>query len=135
MLPPPDQIRRDYTYDPETGKLSRVSGVRATFNAQPSRIIWAYMTGAWPTLVIDHIDGNRKNNRWDNLRQISHQRNCHNTAKQIGAGAYYKDDMPRSKPWCARIRMPDKSRKILGHFATKEEAQQAYADAHSKIYK
>src|SRR5262245_14420263 len=32
------------------------------------RVIWALMTGAWPTSEIDHIDGDPSNNRWANLR-------------------------------------------------------------------
>lgn len=36
------------------------------------RIAWLLETGAWPKDEIDHRDGNRANNRWDNLRDVPH---------------------------------------------------------------
>jgi len=57
------------------------------------------MTGEWPTGVIDHIDGNSLNNRWNNLRDVTTDQNNSNKAWSEGreiirfAGKYYlKED-------------------------------------------
>ena len=42
------------------------------------RLAWLYMTGAWPSAYIDHIDGDRANNRWANLRDVPANINCQN---------------------------------------------------------
>lgn len=41
------------------------------------RLAFLYMTGTMPE-VIDHIDGNPSNNRWDNLREASVAENQYN---------------------------------------------------------
>ena len=34
------------------------------------RLAWLHTTGAWPAASIDHIDGDKGNNRWVNLRLV-----------------------------------------------------------------
>ena len=41
------------------------------------RVIWLWMTGKWPS-EIDHRDRDRQNNRWSNLREVTHVENGHN---------------------------------------------------------
>ena len=43
-------------------------------------MIWAHFYGEWPTDEIDHINGNRNDNRIKNLRQVSRQENSRNMA-------------------------------------------------------
>lgn len=45
------------------------------------RIIWKLMTGLEPTEV-DHIDGDRANNRWTNLRDVTSSGNRRNSARR-----------------------------------------------------
>lgn len=42
------------------------------------RIIWLIITGEWPKHEIDHIDGNRSNNKLSNLREATRTQNCRN---------------------------------------------------------
>ena len=45
------------------------------------RLAWLYMTGKMPT-AIDHINRNRSDNRWINLRDVPHQVNMTNCCKR-----------------------------------------------------
>lgn len=76
---------------------------------------------------IDHIDGNTSNNKIDNLREISHQKNMFNIKK--AKGYYFNKTINK---FIAGIKVNYK-RKHLGCFDTSEEARQAYLDA-KKIY-
>lgn len=42
------------------------------------RLAWFYWYGQWPSLTIDHEDGNRSNNRLGNLRDVPHGENQKN---------------------------------------------------------
>lgn len=48
------------------------------------RIVWLMVTGEFPEGVIDHIDGDRQNNRWTNLRDVSWLENSHNSRPRGG---------------------------------------------------
>lgn len=90
------------------------------------RIIWLYVFGAWP-VGIDHINGDRADNRMANLREATHEINSRNlrlfvTNTSGVAGVSF--DKQRGK-WHAYIGVGDNARKTLGHFASKEEAAAA----------
>ena len=46
------------------------------------RLAFYYMTGEWPKGDVDHIDHNRANNKWDNLRIVTRQENLKNCRRQ-----------------------------------------------------
>lgn len=50
---------------------------RVTYRAQ--RLIYKMMTGCDADGVIDHINRDRADNRWSNLRCVSHAENCANS--------------------------------------------------------
>lgn len=79
------------------------------------RIAWFMQIGEWPEADIDHIDGNRSNNAWANLRAATRQENSRN--RHGTKGVMYDVS---NKAWLAYI-------DIGGHllrklFETKEEA-------------
>ena len=47
---------------------------------QAHRLAWLYMTGKWPSrgFEIDHVDGDGFNNRFANLRMVTHSENMKN---------------------------------------------------------
>ena len=42
------------------------------------RLAWFIMTGKWPTNQIDHINGDKTDNSWSNLREATKQQNMMN---------------------------------------------------------
>ncbi len=84
---------------------------------------------------IDHIDGNGLNNKWSNLRSVSHSINAKNQKKHKNntsgnSGVTFRKD---SNKWRARIMVNDKSIS-LGTFLKKEDALSARIEAENKYY-
>ena len=95
---------------------------RLVYSAFKGRII--------DNLVIDHIDGNKKNNNIENLRQLPNRENCN-----LGIQEKRKDKLPRGvrrfnkdNMFGAEIGI-EKERYYLGTFKTPEEASDAYQSA------
>lgn len=89
------------------------------------RVIWALHYGAWPKGEIDHLNGDRTDNRIENLRDTTKAENMRNQKLRKDStsgfpGVHFCRDKKR-KPWAARIGM-NNSWKTLGYFATREEA-------------
>lgn len=55
-----------------------ISGARVRAN----RLAWLLMTGEWPRHVVDHIDHDRQNNSWRNLRDVTHRTNMRARVKR-----------------------------------------------------
>lgn len=86
------------------------------------RVIWKMKTGSDP-VYIDHIDGDRGNNRFSNLRSVEHAINMKNKAlystnKTGIPGVEYHE---RDKVWRAKIGV-DGGQVQLGSYPTKHEA-------------
>lgn len=73
-------------------------------------VAWLYMTGEWPPEKIDHINGVRDDNRFDNLRAVSHQDNARNQKIPItnSSGVMGVSWHKRIKKWNAYIRVDGK---------------------------
>jgi hypothetical protein len=144
------QFRELLRYEPETGKLYWLhrDAARPQWNARYAnreaftaldkdgyrrgkihrrgylahRIIWAIVYGEWPD-QIDHIDGDKVNNRINNLRSVSHAENGKNQ-KRRNTNTSGVMGVVWSKPsekWVAQIKVAGRYR-YLGMFQNLEEA-------------
>jgi hypothetical protein len=147
-------IKKYLRYDAETGKLfwklnkgragkaGNEAGwfekryCRVTINRkkyQAHRIAWLLTYGSWPVDQIDHINGNKKDNRLENLRDVSSRENARNRKihKNNTSGALGVSFNKRGQNYQAKI-MVNKKSKHLGYFKNKEEAIAARAAANIK---
>jgi len=150
-------------YDPETGVFTwnvdrqrvkagseagqvKVDGYRhikisgKVFRAH--RLAFLYITGAWPDQEVDHINGEKLDNRWCNLRDVSRKTNeqnarkpmHHNKSGFLGVSPYKHKHRPNRKPkWKAQIRFNGK-KKHIGYYDTPEEAHDAYLKAKRELH-
>lgn len=94
------------------------------------RLAWAWMTGEWPEEDIDHIDHDGSNNRWSNLRAVSHKDNARNLSLKTNNTSGINGvsfDVRRNK-WTAYIQVDGKS-KYLGAYVDLQEAAKARESA------
>ena len=99
------------------------------------RIAWVIMTGEWPSVDIDHRNGIRADNRWENLRAATRRQNLGNMKLRPTNKSGFKGvswHRP-TKKWVAQIRDGGRQR-YLGVFHTPEEAHQAYCKAAEVIF-
>jgi len=100
------------------------------------RLIWLRQTGSWPTGVIDHINGEKTDNRLVNLRMTTQSVNCQNlmAAYQGSAsGVLGVSKSHRSNEWIGTIRV-NKKLIHLGSFTTKEAAYDEYLNAKTLVH-
>lgn len=157
------RVRELFHYDPDTGIFTRKvrlaqrhhAGDRGDFlitagnNAgyrrvsfdskryMAHRVAWLYVHGTWPAQDIDHINGDRGDNRIANLRDVPNEINRENMRRPRGAattsgllGVFLHKQSGR---WRARIQVKKKGIHI-GMFDTPEEAHQAYLEAKRKLH-
>ena len=100
------------------------------------RAAFAIQTGAWPERLIDHRNGNKADNRWDNLREATDSQNQANTGPQknnpVGLKGITFDK--QTGRWRASIQI-DGTRRCLGRYDTKELAKIAYDTAARNHFK
>jgi len=155
-----DRLRELLYYDPESGiftwnvymtSRARKGGVAGCVNGDgyiciglekklyvAHRLAFLYMLGKFPDAQADHINGNRTDNRWANLRNASLKENTQNrrsapksnkSTRLLGVTFEAKSVLP----WRARIKVNGK-KLSLGTFATPEEAYAAYVAAKREFH-
>jgi hypothetical protein len=151
------RARQALSYDPLTGRMTWLVGDRchkagraAGGKSAPDgylrvcvdgeqhlqhRVAFLLMTGRWPREQIDHIDLNRSNNSWANLREATNKQNmenrglqANNTSGYVGVSWY----APRGK-WVAGIKHNGK-RKNLGYFADIARAAEVRRAAELRLF-
>lgn len=158
-----DWLRDHFEYDPETGRFKRLwpvitgrgsvrylagtltgsmhkdgyiyMGINKRLYVE-HRLAWLWMTGSWPKAEIDHIDGNRSNNRWDNLREATVQQNRMNSIGQRSRKNPYPGVYRAPCKKVAHIAQIKVDREViyLGRFDTAEQAYEARKDAERKYF-
>lgn len=137
-----DELRELLRYDPDTGlfywKVSRrqmkageIAGhirkdgynhIGAGFEKfLAHRLAWLFMTGAWPTCDLDHINRRRADNRWANLREAPGGVNARNSIKRVSKLGIRGVTKARSGKFEAHIGH-DRRLIYLGTFPTAAEA-------------
>lgn len=154
------ELQRLFNYDPANGVFTR--RVRTTNSVQVGdvagslhhsgylhiqirdkihaahRLAWMYMTGSFPSHDVDHINGCRADNRWENLREASDFDNAKNAKRRADNTSGFRGvSFCRSRStWVARCQV-DGKRKCIGYFKTQEAAglaYQAFAREHHKEF-
>lgn len=90
---------------------------------QAHRVVWALMTGAWPIALIDHINGDRSDNRFENLQVVSEAENARNQRRRSDntsgiTGVFFNT---QKRKWQAQITLNGRNHR-LGFFANIDEA-------------
>lgn len=94
------------------------------------------ITEAEPGMDVDHINGNRSDNRRENLRICSHAENVRNRVRQANNASGFKGIHwnERSGKWQARIQEGGGTRKHLGYFDNLFDAGFAYDRTASELH-
>lgn len=141
------QLRSLLNYDPESGTFrwhdGRVAGsprdargyIRIgvgpkRFYAQ--RLAFIYMTGACPA-YIDHIDGDKANNGWANLRAATKAQNGMNRGANKNNTSGFKGVYYQANGYIAEVHV-DGKKHYLGRFHTAAEAGVAAANARRVLH-
>jgi hypothetical protein len=155
-LPTQAVLRRFFSYDQQSGLLRwRVPRGRSTVgdeagspnkdgyktvglngkNYKVHRIIWKLVTGNAPAEQIDHVDLDRANNRWINLREATCCENKQNsrTSASNSSGVKGVSYNKSERKWEAYI-MAERRFVFLGRFKTLEKATSAVADVRVKMH-
>lgn len=142
------QVKEIYSYNPDTGIFLRKGsdvGVIESWNKylksyykgkyySVHRLIWIYMTGNTPASDIDHIDHDRQNNKWENLRLVSRKQNMQNAIKsKVNTSGFTGVTWCKQQgQWQAQIMIDGKNKKI-GRYNSKIDAVAARIRA-NKFY-
>jgi hypothetical protein len=144
-----EEVRMFFHYDSETGVMKRTFKPDRWGNILPHnkiisyidrksgyiicnfkgvvykvhRLACLYMTGSFPAGEVDHINGDRLDNRWENIRVVTRNENRRNIGvrKDNSSGYPGVDFHNVVGKFQARINI-NGERKRLGFFETKEEA-------------
>jgi len=157
-----EQLRAILYYDPETGifiwrpradrpmaRNTRYTATKAGGSAGnhytiisidkrryvASRLAWLWVYGEWPTAFIDHINGNKLDDRIANLRLATKSQNHANIGVRSNntSGLKGASWSKRYSRWVAQIQFHGQHY-FLGYFGTPKEAHEAYCRAAARLH-
>lgn len=147
-----ERVKELLHYDPETGIFTwRVNGHKRTAGQMTGsvrkngylaigvegtqryahRLAWFYVTGNWPPDDIDHINGDRADNRWCNLRLATRSENLCNMKPRRKDGN--KNITRSGSGWAVNVRRGGKT-VYCAWFKTKPEAVAAAKAARDVVH-
>jgi len=97
------------------------------------RLAWLYVYGEMPKNLVDHIDGNRSNNKIANLREATYQENSENykTPKTNKSGVKNVSWYKNLNKWVVSISIR-KTKKTVGYYDDLELAELVAVEARNK---
>lgn len=151
-----EELKALLHFDPDTGVFTRAvslrrwkaGGIAGSINRSGywqirvkgrnrygHRLAWLYVYGCLPEEQIDHINGNRLDNRISNLRKASQGENNQNRVSQVGSSSRFLGVSwnRHLNKWHAYI-SKNRKRKHLGFFDNEEDAGLAYIRAKLEIH-
>lgn len=143
------RLKELFSYDPETGVFLRIKPRKDKGHAVGSvthygylsvmidykaykvhRLAWLWEHGDFPISCIDHIDGDRLNNRIANLRQATHKQNNQNRRYAIDRSSTGTLGVYKGYNGGFKTQISVDGKQIhLGRFKTLEAASEAYKTA------
>jgi hypothetical protein len=150
------RLREVVSYDTSTGVFTRLArtaqrhqvGDRAdlpcaggyrriavdSIKVQAHRAAWLYVHGEFPSGQIDHINGDRADNRLANLRDVAPGVNSQNQRKaRKDNGSGFLGVTPHQGKWRPRVQLNGKPH-YAGMYDTPEEAHAAYVALKRKLH-
>lgn len=152
------RLRELLRYDPDTGAFIRLSARASSHIGKQAgcvnkslgyviisvegatyyghRLAFLWMTGEWPHGQADHINGERADNRWCNLRDVSktaNVQNVHKARRHNASGFLGVRKARRGSRWDSMITV-NKRLTYIGSFASPEEAHAAYLEAKRRLH-
>ncbi len=148
------RLRELLNYNPLTGEFRWAPSTNKRFRGKPAgsinnhgyhriqidkreyvahRLAWLFVHGEWPIEEIDHVNGDRKDNRLENLRQATRAENQRNSANWRRSSAGLRGVQRVNKKYHAHIQCDGKQSHI-GSFASPEAAHAAYYAEASRLH-
>ena len=156
----PEIVRSLLAYDPESGQFTWIKrrGTRTDLDGNIAgsltnegywkitvagrhflahRLVFMHVLGRWPVGLVDHINGNRTDNRFINLREANDELNAQNRRRARTGNSSgllgVSVNTGRGKRWLAQIQVSGKKMN-LGYFDCKYEAHAAYLEAKRRLH-
>lgn len=99
------------------------------------RLAWLYEYGTFPDGILDHINGNRCDNRIENIREVTSMQNCQNEMKRTNntSGVKVVCWDKRKGNWIAKIGFMHKTI-YVGNFSNIEDAKEAIMKKREELH-